>query len=385
MDLNHPQEGPGSGIPTLVLCKPAFEAALREEIAEKNPGLDVAGGGAGWWLLERAPIPTRPWVFERQRLPRAHAVAGTSRRDLAEAAWRVLADGISAGAWTLHAFAPDPTAPRSLQKRAAGIGAEFLACLADRPAPRSGYREPRDSAGGAPVRVVQLCLTERGLFASGARREELSAPWPGGVHQIASGVRSPKPLDTPRAPSRSAMKIEEALEMFGEAPRPGQRVVDLGAAPGGWTLAFLRRGCRVTAVDRAALRIGSGHAEDGDGGWGGSLEHRREDGLRYRPPSPVDWLLSDMLVPPGVTLGLLRKWIGEGWMGRFIVNVKIPQRHPFSAVRPIEAFLAQAPVSRAGIRQLHHDRREVTLWGCVDLPKARPAKPSRTPKPGARR
>jgi 23S rRNA (cytidine2498-2'-O)-methyltransferase len=166
------------------------------------------------------------------------------------------------------------------------------------------------------------------------------------------------------------MKIEEALALFGESPRAGQRVVDLGAAPGGWSYAFLRRGCRVTAVDRAALKLGSPDR------WGGTLEHRREDGLRYRPAAAVDWLLSDMLVPPGVTLGLLRKWIGQGWTRRFIVNVKLPQKEPYAALRPLEQFLEREPGVEATLRQLHHDRREVTAWGRVR---------SAAPQPAARR
>jgi 23S rRNA (cytidine2498-2'-O)-methyltransferase len=162
------------------------------------------------------------------------------------------------------------------------------------------------------------------------------------------------------------MKIEEALDEFGEAPRAGQCVIDLGAAPGGWSRAFLQRGCTVTAVDRARLRIA-----DLDG-LPGKLTHLPEDGLRFRPDPgqvPVDWLLSDMLVPPGVTLGLLRKWIEQGWTRRFVVNVKLPQRDAYRALAPLEAFLAEARGVTAEIRQLHHDRREVTAWGTVQAPR----------------
>jgi 23S rRNA (cytidine2498-2'-O)-methyltransferase len=171
-----------------------------------------------------------------------------------------------------------------------------------------------------------------------------------------------------RAPSRSTLKIEEVLGQFGNAPEAGQTVVDLGAAPGGWTHAFLRRGCRVIAVDRAALRI------SGLNDLTGRLTHLREDGLRYRPQAgaaPVDWLLSDMLVPPGVALGLLRKWIERGWARRFIANVKLPQRHAYRALAPLESYLFGLTQVRAHIRQLHHDRREVTAWGTVSDPAPR--------------
>ncbi len=98
----------------------------------------------------------------------------------------------------------------------------------------------------------------------------------------------------------------------------------------------------------------------------GELTHLRANGMTFRPPqgwAPADWLLSDMLIDPGQCLGLLRRWLGGGWMRRFIVNVKLPQREPLAALRPIEAFLAAQPGLRWSLRQLYHDRREVTAMG----------------------
>jgi 23S rRNA (cytidine2498-2'-O)-methyltransferase len=355
----------GSGNPTLVLCKPAYLAALRGEIGASAPNLKIATTGQGWILLEGESPPRRPWVFERQRLPGASRLSGQSRRELAACAWAALAGKIGNTPWTLHVFCPDPSAADSLQKRAAGIGAAFRERLGAESLASAHYRQAEQvGPDDRDTRVVQLCLTEGELWVSLAPLEALSSPWPGGVHRIAD----PSAHVRGRAPSRSYMKIEEALALFGESPRPGQRVVDLGAAPGGWSYAFLRRGCRVTAVDRGALKLGS------SGEWGGTLEHLSEDGLRYRPPAPVDWLLSDMLIPPGVTLGLLRKWIGQGWARRFIVNVKLPQREPYAALRPLLEFLESVPVARLGLRQLHHDRREVTAWGRIEARSAREAR-----------
>lgn len=49
--------------------------------------------------------------------------------------------------------------------------------------------------------------------------------------------------------SRAAYKLEEMDRKFRLLRRPGMRVLDLGASPGGWSLYAARRGCRVTAVD----------------------------------------------------------------------------------------------------------------------------------------
>ena len=350
-----------SEIPTLIVCKPASLACLEEEIAAKvrlrGEGAiePIVKQGKGWVLLS-SQAPETPFVFERQRLPRVRCLEGNSRREHAEAVLREFSEALADREWCLHAFAPDIGEHDSLQSRVVGVvavlaeqgGAIWKQAIARRPiAGKAGKPLPKSRL------VLQLCLTSAGLFASLERAERLSSQDSGGVHHVGPGAR---------APSRSSMKIEEALEQIGEAPRAGQRVVDLGAAPGGWSQAFLRRGCRVTAVDRATL-----HIEDLDE-LAGKLIHLREDGLRFRLQTgqvPVDWLLSDMLVPPGVTLGLLRKWLESGWTRRFIVNVKLPQRDAYRAVAPLETFLRESPGVRASIRQLHHDRREVTVWGTL--------------------
>jgi 23S rRNA C2498 (ribose-2'-O)-methylase RlmM len=302
-------------------------------------------------MLLSPQAPKSPFVFERQRLPNVVCLEGQSRRELAQAVLTEFSAKLEHREWSLHAFAPDIGERDSFQSRVRGV----VEALAEHGG--AAWREAIARPDAKPLLksllVLQLCLTSGGLFASLEKAERLSSPDRGGVHHVGPGVRTP---------SRSSMKIEEALELFGESPQAGQRVVDLGAAPGGWSQAFLRRGCKVTAVDRAALQI-----DDLDE-LAGKLVHLREDGLRFRPQTnqtPVDWLLSDMLVPPGVTLGLLRKWLESGWTRRFIVNVKLPRQEAYRSVAPLEAFLSDSPGVRASIRQLHHDRREVTAWGTV--------------------
>ncbi len=92
----------------------------------------------------------------------------------------------------------------------------------------------------------------------------------------------------------------------------------------------------------------------------------------------MDWLLADMLISPGVCLGLLRKWLGNGWARRFIVNVKLPQRNPLPALQPLRDYFAKERGLRVSLRQLYHDRREITVMG----ERTPPGKPAR-PAPGA--
>jgi 23S rRNA (cytidine2498-2'-O)-methyltransferase len=202
--------------------------------------------------------------------------------------------------------------------------------------------------------VLNLLLLGDGLRGAAMPAASLSDTHPGGIHR--------KAFDS-AAPSRSYLKLEEAFDTMGCAPSKGSSVVDLGAAPGGWSYACLKRGCRVTAVDNGPLRIHE------PGKHGGQLTHLRADGLTFKPNPqnvPVDWLVSDMLVTAGRDIGMLRPWFAGRWMCRFVVNIKLPQCHVYQALKPVEEYLATVPDISYSIRHLYHDRREVTLMGTVE-------------------
>ena len=334
----------------VLLCRPGFENVLREEIALRL-GADARDApveaGEGLAVL-RGPLQKRvrealgtPLIFERQRLPGAvhfpheplHLLAGRIRAGLPS--W----NAGSAPPWRVQAYAANPNAPKSL----AGWASRLERAL-------GGETAVSDAAGGADGRVLQLCAVPGGVWVCLAPARELSSPLPGGVHHMPA---------EPGAPSRSYLKIEEALQLLGVEPRARERVIDLGAAPGGWSFAFLKRGCRVLAVDNGPMKLDAENLA-------GELTHLRANGMSFKPPpgwTPVDWLVSDMLVSPGQSLGLLRRWLPQGWARRIVVNIKLPQREPLAALQPIQEFLAGQHGLRFQIRQLYHDRREVTLLG----------------------
>ena len=170
------------------------------------------------------------------------------------------------------------------------------------------------------------------------------------------------------APSRSTLKLEEALLTFLDERerqvllRPGIRAVDLGAAPGGWTWQMVRHGIRVTAVDNGPMQAALMAS--------GLVEHRREDGFRYRPRRPVDWLLCDMVVQPQRIATLMGDWLTGGLCRRAVFNLKLPMKKRHESLRACLDGLA-ARLDAEGLdhrllcKQLYHDREEVTA--CISL------------------
>ena len=349
----------------ILVCREGYESALAEEISlhlrlrpaevragetSNEPGLlNLFGRAAEPFARPKVPRP----IFARQWLRDAVWIAVAGGSPPPEAALAVL-DGIERSSlpWTIHAFASNPESPRPLTHQALALRDALLDfCRRRRPACFARCISPQQAAAAPKTLVLQMCLTPGGLWQASMSADELLDAYPGGVHRMRFD---------PLAPSRSYLKIEEAFDLMRVEPRRGERAVDLGAAPGGWTHALLKRGCAVLAVDRGPLKLKS--AEDRRA----SVAHVRRDGVSYEPPRhwlPVDWLVSDMLVPPGKTLGMLRRWVEGRWMRRFVVNVKLPQDHPFPVLQPIEQFLRETPGLVFRIRQLYHDRREVTIMG----------------------
>jgi 23S rRNA (cytidine2498-2'-O)-methyltransferase len=175
-------------------------------------------------------------------------------------------------------------------------------------------------------------------------------------------VRQSMPAE---APSRSTMKLAEAIEVFMDRSeqtrllRQGMQAVDLGAAPGGWTWQLVKRGIRVTAVDNGPMK--------------GALinhplvQHLKQDGFKYAPRKAVDWLVCDMVEQPSKVATLIGVWFAAGWCKHAIFNLKLPMKQRVaaldSALGGIRKRLDEEGINyRMMSKQLYHDREEVTVF-----------------------
>jgi 23S rRNA (cytidine2498-2'-O)-methyltransferase len=211
-------------------------------------------------------------------------------------------------------------------------------------------------------RVAKLAVLElprgagqaRGLFvffADFGRVFVSRDAWLGGQRRMA---------DDDAAPSRSYLKVEEAYIVLGREPQPDETVVDLGAAPGGWSYSASKRGARVIAVDNGPLKGGALNNP--------LIEHRLEDAFKFQPAPGVvyDWLFCDLVEEPHhVMQNLVAPWLTNGWCGRFVINLKFG--HVDSLVLLAELRSKESVFSthakKIHIRHMYHDREEFTVVG----------------------
>lgn len=166
------------------------------------------------------------------------------------------------------------------------------------------------------------------------------------------------------APSRSTLKMEEAIHWFLSSQqqdtliRNGMHVVDLGAAPGGWSWQFVQRDCLVTAIDNGPMNIELMKT--------GMVEHLMTDAFTYKPGKKVDWLICDMAERPLHVSRLIAHWFTEGYCRNAIFNLKLPMKKRYASVKQclelIEQKLSESDTKHSMMaKHLYHDREEITV------------------------
>jgi 23S rRNA (cytidine2498-2'-O)-methyltransferase len=292
-------------------------------------------------LVESDKRPVEPPAFARTGIRVLAALPSTQTPEQqAEALVAKVTEVLPTGPLVLQAFTPDSPAGNRLADQADGL---LEAVRTRLPADRLLEETWRAREAGATL--IELCVAP-GVVMVGAvpAREALSLS-PGGRQRMR------RPGD---APSRAAMKLEEALINLPFEPGRGEVCVDLGAAPGGWTQRLAARGSRVIAVDPAMLLPELAEHP--------RVEHVKESAFSYTPEEPADWLFCDMAWRPLEVAQLLAKWGRRGWATHLVANIKLPMKdkNPI-LVRVRHILTEEGGWQNLTIRQLYHDRDEVTV------------------------
>ena len=178
--------------------------------------------------------------------------------------------------------------------------------------------------------------------------------WPGGIYPAAVA---------PTAVSRAWLKLDEAIATFEPSIEPGQRAVELGAAPGGASQRLLEAGLDVVGIDPALVDpVVAAHPRFTQ--W-----RKRARDVKLREFRGFDWLVCDMNIDPVSTMESLGRIVtAPGVRPRGIVaTLKLPEWSRAAALPDwLASFRAWGFQPQA--RQLSTGGREV----CV---VARPSKP----------
>ena len=290
------------------LAHPGFEAEVAETLRRAGARLDRWHGPLA--LSPDPPVPC-PWALDAWTAPRL-----------------LPCPSVKAGADALRAIQRNWSHVAAAHHRRAALVAASLPPIRARPVVFPS------AVPTAPLGAWTL-LDPGTILASPTR----TSPYPGGAPALAEDREGP--------PSRAYLKLWEAFLHARRWPAAGERCLDLGAAPGGWTWALARLGARVTAVDKApldprVLRMPG-------------VEQRAESafGLDPRAQPPVDWLLSDVICYPARLLALVRRWIEAGAARNILCTIK------FQGGTDHDAAAAFAAIPGAALSHGMHNKHEL--------------------------
>lgn len=151
-------------------------------------------------------------------------------------------------------------------------------------------------------------------------------------------------------PSRAYLKLWELLTVYDIKPTAGQRVVDFGSCPGGWTWVLQQMGCHVVSIDRAPLDARVANLPN--------IDFIKTNAFSLKPQDigAIDWFFSDIICYPEKLLELVLEWQASGLCKNFVCTIKFQGKTDFEALKKFQKL------EGAKIQHLYHNKHEVTLW-----------------------
>jgi 23S rRNA (cytidine2498-2'-O)-methyltransferase len=174
--------------------------------------------------------------------------------------------------------------------------------------------------------------------------QRCSSPFPNGVATFVEDRGGP--------PSRAYLKLWEACATLGRWPAAGERCVDLGACPGGWTWSMARCGATVVAVDKSPL--------DDEVAAMPNVTFRGESAFGIDPASTApgsigrfDWMCSDIAAYPDRLLRLAQSWAPH--ISTMVLTIKLQGTTDYALLEQFRAL------TNSRVLHLSANKHELTL------------------------
>ena len=152
-------------------------------------------------------------------------------------------------------------------------------------------------------------------------------------------------------PNRAYLKLWEALTLINRYPQKGERCLDLGASPGGWTWVLSELGAQVTAIDKAPLEPSVTRRPNV------TFEQQSAFSIDLEKIGEIDWLCCDVICYPERLYTHVNRWLETGLVKNFICTIKLQGKKDFAVVKKFQE------IPGSFTTHLFHNKHELTwLW-----------------------
>ncbi len=152
-------------------------------------------------------------------------------------------------------------------------------------------------------------------------------------------------------PSRAYLKLWEALVLAGKMPGPGDRCLEVGCSPGGWTWVLAKLGAEILAVDRSPLAAKVAAMP--------GVNFRAGNAFAMTPTNtgPIDWIFSDVACYPEKLLEWIQLWLDSGICKNFVCTLKFQGETSYDVAKQF------ADIPGSCVVHLGYNRHELTwIW-----------------------
>lgn len=334
----------------LATCPAGAESVLRSLLPAIRSELRPAFARPGL-LTFKSDVSVPPDALRPHPLVRAWGVSLGLAAD--DATLERIAASAPTGA-VLQAFPGEAGPPGRVPPKVLARWADLARAEGERVAAVLGDRVRTGAAAPGDAVLDVIVRPDEPLVLAWHRHGPGRGPLPGGRWDL----RPP-----PDAPSRAWAKLEELCAWSGADPRAGERVLEIGCAPGGATVALLDRGCEVVGVDPQPVTLPDRLADRPFR----RIPHRIESVPRDDLPDEVHWIVVDAGVAAPVAIhalpGLVRRWRDS--LRAVILTLKLPEWTLAGRTPDMLGKLTEIGLSRVDAAHLPSFRREVGAIGWV--------------------